>query len=278
MFWNAAQGRVPLDDAVIDYVTFGRGREVLLLLPGLGDGLTTVRGMALPLAAAYRLYAPYYKVYLFSRREPLPAGFTTRDMARDLARTIERLGIRQVHVVGISQGGLIAQYLAIDYPALVQKLVLAVTLARPNETVRPVVERWLRLAEQGAHRALLIDTAERSYSEKRLKKYRLLYPLLGWAGRPKSYERFKIQALSCLTHDAYGALGRIACPTLVVGGTEDAIVGAAASAELAAQIPHSQLYLCPGLGHAAYEEDPDFDRRILTFLQAPAESPQKPPV
>lgn len=74
MFWNAAQGHILLDGAVMDYVTFGRGHEVLLLLPGLGDGLATVRGMALPLAAAYRIYAPYYKVYLFSRKEPLPVA------------------------------------------------------------------------------------------------------------------------------------------------------------------------------------------------------------
>ena len=46
MLWNAKSGSVNLPDTTMDYVTFGTGTQVLVMIPGLGDGLTTVKGMA----------------------------------------------------------------------------------------------------------------------------------------------------------------------------------------------------------------------------------------
>ena len=116
MFWNAQNGSVSIGDTDMDYVSFGKGRDALIMLPGLGDGLTTVKGMAIPMAITYRMFACNYKVYIFSRKNYLPEGYSTRDMARDQAEAMKKLGISKAKVVGISQGGMIAQYLAIDFP------------------------------------------------------------------------------------------------------------------------------------------------------------------
>lgn len=51
----------------MDYISFGNGKDTLIMLPRLGDGLTTVRGMAAMMAVTYRMYAKDYKVYVFSR-------------------------------------------------------------------------------------------------------------------------------------------------------------------------------------------------------------------
>ncbi|MDS8151569.1 alpha/beta hydrolase, partial [Streptococcus pneumoniae] len=42
------------NDKSMDYVTFGKGKKPLLVIPGLGDGLATVKGMAQMLALSYR--------------------------------------------------------------------------------------------------------------------------------------------------------------------------------------------------------------------------------
>ena len=91
--------------------------------------------------------------------------------------------------------------------------------------------------------------------------------MLGNLGKPKSFDRFLTQAESCMTHDAYDELGRITCPTLVIGGTDDRIVTAEASEEIAAQIPGSAPYLYEGLGHGLYEEAPDFLQRVADFCR-----------
>ena len=180
---------------------------------------------------------------------------------------MEALGLARAAVVGVSQGGMITQWLAIDHPDRVSKLVLTVTLSRPNPTVRDVVSRWLKMAERGDYRGIMLDTAERSYSEKRLRQARRTYALLGSVGKPKSFERFVIQAQSCATHDAYDSLDRIACPTLVIGGADDRIVTGAASEEIATRIPGCALHMYEDLGHGLYEEAPDFLDRVADFCR-----------
>lgn len=277
MFWNAKNGRVSIDGTDMDYVTFGQGHDILIMIPGLGDGLTTVRGMALPLAYTYRMYARDYKVYLFSRKNHLEnylqTGYSTREMAGDLAAAMKELGISHAKVLGVSQGGMIAQYLAIDCPGLVNRLVLAVTLSRPNETVQHVIDNWIRFAKQGDYKTLMIDTAEKSYSENYLKKYRRFYPVLTSFGKPKDFRRFIVQAGSCIQHDAYASLPKITCPTLIIGGGNDQIVTGAASVEIADQIRGSKLHLYRNLGHAAYEEAKDFNSRVMAFFRNAVTSP-----
>ena len=103
MLFHAKNGAVCVGDMNMDYVSFGRGEDVVVMLPGLGDGLRTVRGMALPLAMLYRIYAKDHSVFIFSRRNDLPEGHSTRDMAEDQARAMEVLGITDADVIGISQ-------------------------------------------------------------------------------------------------------------------------------------------------------------------------------
>lgn len=275
MFWNAKDGSVRIDDTEMDYVTFGMGKENLVMIPGLGDGLTTVKGMAAIMAFTYKIFAKNYKVYIFSRKNNLgkeiqhssQSIYSTREMAKDLAFALNALGIHQTNILGISQGGMIAQYLVIDYPTLIDKLILAVTLSKQNETVQAVLNNWIHFANEGDYKALIIDTAEKSYSENYLKKYRCLYPLLCRIGKPKDFRRFIAQAQSCAEHNAYELLNHIVCPTLIIGGRCDKIVTAAASVEIAKQIKNSELFLYEGLGHAAYEEAKDFNNRVIAFLK-----------
>ena len=239
----------------------------MVILPGVGDGLQTVKGMALPFALMYRTLAKDFTVYVFSRRRDLPSWMTTREMAEDLNSAMEALGLTSAAVVGVSQGGMIAQWLAIDHPDKVKKLVLVVTASRPNAVLKKVITRWIRMASRDDYKAIMLDTADRSCSAKRIRQSRLIYGMLGSVGRPRSFDRFVAQARSCLTHDAYDALGRISCPVLVIGGTDDKIVTPRASTEMAARIPDCRIFVYAGLGHGLYEEAPDFLERVKRFCR-----------
>lgn len=266
MLWNAKNGCVNIGDTDMDYVSFGYGSKTLVLLPGLSDGLVTVKGKALLLAKPYRIFFKNYTVYMFSRKNKMPEGYSIRDMAADQARVLQNLGITKVCVMGVSQGGMIAQYMAIDYPEMIEKLVIAVSAPKVNEVIQDCVGRWIQFAEQGDHKSLMVDIAEKGYSEKYLKKYRTLYPILGKIGRPENYNRFFINANAILGFDAYEELDKIACPTYIIGGNEDKTVGVKASYEMKDKIKDSELYIYKGLGHAAYDEAKDFNGRIYEFL------------
>ena len=129
----------------------------------------------------------------------------------------------------------------------------------PWETVYSRFRKWI---DDG-----VLDTAEKSYSEKHLKKYRKYYNILWRVSRPKDYKRFIIQANSCLTHNVYDDLDKIKCHTLIIGGKQDSIVGVNSSKEIADRISNSELYLYEDYGHAVYEEAKDFNERVLKYLK-----------
>lgn len=246
-----------------DYIRFGSGKRTLIMIQGLNT--RGIKGAALSLAYMYRIFAKEYTVYLFDRRPVVYDGITVRDMAADIASAMDALGLRNADVFGTSQGGMIAQYLAIDRPDLVRRLVLAVTLSRNNDTVKQVVGDWIEMAERGDMKRFVLDMAEKMYSETYVKKYRPLMPLLTILQKPKDVKRFVILAKSCLSCDTYDILDKIKCPTLVIGGKQDKVVSGVASEEIAEKLGCA-LHMYDDLGHAAYEEAQDFNQMVYDFL------------
>ena len=268
MFYNAVNGLIKIDDTDMDYICFGNGDKNLVMIPGLGDGLITVKGTAIPFAFMYKEFAKDYRIYVFSRKNKIEEGYSTKDMAIDLAEAMKKIGINKSSIIGVSQGGMIAQHLAINYPNLVDKLVLVVTVAKSNETLNEVVGNWIDMARCGNYKGIMIDTAEKSYTEKAIKKYRLLYPIITRVGKTKDFDRFIIQAKSCINHNSYDELYKINSKTLVIGGDSDKVVGINTSEQIAHIIPNSKLVILKGLGHMAYEEAKDFNTIVLNFLNA----------
>lgn len=266
MFFNAEGRAVTIGETDMDYVVFGKGQQPFVILPGLSDGLKTVRGQATLLANYYKQLARDFRIYIFSRKNNIEKVYTTREMASDQYIVMKELGIDKAYVMGVSQGGMIAQYLAIDYPDVVEKLVIGVSVSRQNPTIQSVVSNWMHMAERNDYKALIIDTMEKTFTEKHLRKYRPLYPIISRIGKPRSFTRFLIQAEACMGHDAYSELDRIKCPTLVIGGDSDNVVGRNSSEEMAERIKDSTLIVYEGLGHGAYEETKDFNLQVGRFL------------
>ncbi len=266
MLYNAKNGKIEFDGTDMDYIRFGTGEKTVVMIPGVGDGFKTVKGTALPFAYMYREFCKDFTVYVFSRRNNLPQDFTTRQMAQDVKNAMDILGIKSAGIIGVSQGGMIAQHLAADFPSYVEKLILAVTAAYPNETIKDVVGSWISLAQQGKFKEIMIDSREKSYTEDYLKKYRLMYPLLPLM-RPKSLNRFITQAKSCIEHNCTEKLSLISCPVLVLGAAEDKVVTGRASRYIAENIPGASLYIYPGYSHGVYEQAKDFNSRMIDFLK-----------
>ena len=263
MLYNAKELKLTVQDMQLDYITFGNGTRPLVMIQGLNT--RGIKGAALSLAYMYRIFAKDYKVYLFDRRPVVQEGITVRDMASDIAIAMDILGITNADVFGVSQGGMIAQYLAIDRPDLVKKLVLAVTLSQNNDTVKQVVSNWIEMAERGAMKELVADMAEKIYSDAYVKRYRPFMPLLTFLQKPKDVGRFVALAKACLTCNTYEALDKIKCPVLVLGGRQDKVVTGSASEEIAEKLG-CKIHMYDRLGHAAYEEAKDFNQYVYDFL------------
>jgi pimeloyl-ACP methyl ester carboxylesterase len=105
-----------------------------------------------------------YSIYLSSRKQNLPHGYTAEDMSNDYAEMIYKDIGQPVHIMGMSSGGSSAMHLAADHPTLVNKLVLAMTGYHLNPNGKMVAEIWRDLALKEDWQALYermgVDGAE----------------------------------------------------------------------------------------------------------------------
>lgn len=264
---KALNGRLNLSAGDMDYVRFGSGKTILVMLPGLGDGIKTVKGMALLFAAMYRSIRKDFTTYIFSRRKNIEYGTTHKDYSDDLNEAFEELDIKDAYLMGVSQGGMIAQRFALDHKDKLKGLILVVTSCRMNETINSTIGSWIKMAKDDDYQGIMLDLARLSYSENVTKKQIKLVKHLGNIGKPKSFDRFIIQAEAIFKHDTYDELKYIKCPTLILGGKEDKIVTPDASIEMANLIPNNKLVMYDGLGHALYEETPDFIKQLKIFCK-----------
>ena len=93
-----------------------------------------------------------------------------------------------------------------------------------------------------------------------------MVPITGKVSKPKSYDRFLVQAEACLHHDAYEQLEKIQANTLIIGGEKDNTLGPDAAHEIKAQLPNGELKIYPQWGHGLYDEAADFDQVVKQWL------------
>lgn len=263
MLFDAREWVIELPGKRMNCIAFGKGKRALVMIQGLNT--REIRGAALSMAYMYRIFAREFRVYMFDRREKAEKGVTVRDFAADIAHAMDALGIKNADIFGVSQGGMIAQYLAIDRPELVRKLVLALTLSRGNAVLERVIRSWIEMTQRGDMKTLVADMADKMYTKAYVKRYKPLMPLLTLLQKPKDTARFITLAEACLTCNAYEELARITCPVLVIGARQDQVVTGEASEEMAERL-QCELYMYEELGHAAYEEAKDFNQRVYDYL------------
>ena len=262
MFGSKEQ-QIEISGGKMPCITFGSGSRPLVMIPGLRTA--SIEGTGSYAAAYYRIFSKEFTVYMLDRKDNVPDSCTIRDMADDTAEAMRTLGIENACVFGASLGGMIAQELAINYPGLVNKLVLAVTASRINDTITDSINTWIRLIGAGDIDGFAIDYAYRGYSDNTLKRYKAFLPMAMKVQKMMPPERFIRLARACLTVDTYDRLGEIKCPVFVIGGGKDKALTGEASREIAEKTG-AECYMYEELSHEAYSEAKDFNKRVLEFL------------
>ncbi len=233
-----------------EYIRFGHGKKTLVIIPGL-----SVKSVLLSEEQIVSAYSPFeneYTVYLFDRRLNMPENYTVYGMANDTAAAMTALGLEDVCLFGVSQGGMIAQCIAIEHPALVSKLVLGSTAARVTG---------------GGIKADAREFLKALYSDEFISKLGIAEALSNVEITEDEEKKFRITSKAADGFDVTDRLSRIKCPTLVIGASNDGIIPPAASAELA-ELTGGELYMYGApYGHAVYDEAPDYKARVLEFLK-----------
>ncbi|MBQ3417490.1 MAG: alpha/beta hydrolase [Ruminococcus sp.] len=257
-------GTIKTEEMEMRYCSFGEGERQLVILPGLDT--KSVLLAAPVIENAYRCFSQDFTVTVFDRRTDMPDPYSIREMARDTALAMQKLDIKEANIFGASQGGMIAQYIAIDFPDLVASLILGSTICRENPMAREVIGRWITLAEQGDRRGLSKDFTETLYSKAFQEKYGDLLLKFNDHVSDEDLRRFVICAKAIEGFDTTDELDKISCPVFVIGSLGDLVVGKDSSRELAHYL-HCECYLYDeNTAHCVFDEAPDYKNRMLDFL------------
>ena len=259
---------VQTDTFSMDFFRFGKGERTLVILPGLS--VQSVMGLADAVASAYQNMAETFTIYLFDRRKDLPPVYSVRDMARDTAAAFKALGLRDVCLFGASQGGMIAMVLAAEYPALVKKLALGSTASRITDAQTQRLDQWVKAAQEKDGVKLYLSFGELVYPKAVFKAARETLVSAGKSVTDGEFARFALLASAMNGFDFTARLSEIHCPVLVLGATDDAVLGGDASREIAqgfAGRENVELHIYEeGFGHAAYDTAPDYKARLQRFF------------
>lgn len=257
------EGTLKFDNKKIDYIKFGTGSKTMVLIPGMS--LKPLKGTGLYASKKYQLFSNDYTIYLIDKVRKVPKDYTTLDISEDYATCMKMLNIKDAYVLGISHGGIISQFLAINHPELIKKLVLGVTLAYSNDNFEKVINHWLKLGQENKSGELIVDMIRKTRSDEYVSRNERLFPLIAKFSNTLKLSRFNALLKTCLTTFPNDKIRFIKCPVLVLGGMKDKVVTAEGSFEIAKKLK-CPIYMYEELGHCAYNETKDFNKRVLDFF------------
>ena len=248
-----------------DIAWHGEGQAqapVLLFSHSLGCDLT----MWAPQVAHF---AGRYRVLRFDLRghgsSSAPEGDYTLDMlGSDALAVLDEAGVERATFIGISIGGIIGQWLALNAPHRLERLVIANTAARIGDA--STWEQRIATVHRDGPRALVDAIMERWFTRgfrEREPACVARFHEVFVATAPAGYAGC---AAALRDADLRPAVSRIAVPTLIVGGREDPTTTVADARFLNEQIEGSRLELLDAAHLSNAEAADAFNRAVSDFL------------
>src|SRR4051794_4142464 len=210
-----------------------------------------------------QLAAEGFRVVRFDNRDAgrsthLPGcRYTLEDMANDVVGLLDALRVEAAHVVGASLGGMIAQTVALRYPARVRSLASLMSTTgrrgkgRPSlRVLRHAIRRPPRTEEEAIDRRVRVFATIGSVGfDQDVDELRRVSALAFRRDRDARDGRRRQHRAVRGAGDRTEALRRLTVPTVVIHGTADSMCHPSGGRATAEAIPGARLELVPGMGH-----------------------------
>ena len=183
--------------------------------------------------------------------------YQLEDMMQDVVALLDALNLAEVHVVGASMGGMIAQLMAIHHPRRVKTLtsIMSTTgykkLPRIDKNIRetlmqkPVSKDYKDQMDYHIKKWQVIGSPDYPCTETDLQQYVESMLQRGITAKGTIRQMLSIMA----TGNREDALSKLDIPSVVIHGDQDGLVNLAGGKATAQAIPNAKLRVYPGMGH-----------------------------
>ena len=217
---------------------------------------------------------PHFKVLRYDIRghgkSDAPSGpYTLELLGEDVVGLLGALQMAKVHLVGLSMGGMIGQYLALAHSGRLHSLTLCDTSSIVAKEGQPAFRERIDIARRRGMEALVGPTMERWFTAPfiesdapslgLIRRQFLATPVEGFVGCSEAILRLNYQ----------DRLSSIDLPTLILVGEEDPGTPVSAAQAIHERIKGSKLVIIPSARHLSNVEQPAaFNRALSEFLRA----------
>lgn len=190
--------------------------------------------------------------------------FELADLGRDVLALLDFLNIRSTHFCGISMGGLIGQWLAINTPERIGRLVLANTAAKIGQS-----EAWLARAASVRREGLqtIADSAaNRWFTPTFVQQHPMQVARLS---QHLAHENAKAYARCCealAEADLRMQISSITNPVCLIVGEYDPVTTASDALAIQSAIPAAKIVTLPASHISNIEAEKAFTQAIASFF------------
>jgi pimeloyl-ACP methyl ester carboxylesterase len=220
----------------IYYAVQGSGRTLVLLHGGGDSGEHSFEQQLDMFSVHHRIIAPDQVGQ--GRTPDVPGPLSYSGMMQDTAAVLQQLKLRNVDVMGFSDGGILALMLAARYPELVRRLVISGVNISPEG-----------LTDEQREGLRALQTPQPASIDEKLTQLWLTSPTI--------------------TELNPTLLATISKPVLVISGDRDAI-RLEHTLEIFRALPDAELCILPGTDHGTFSGRPEWLNPIISaFLDRP---------
>lgn len=249
----------------LNFVREGKG-PIIVLAHALGCDLTMWDEVTQQLVKGFTVLRYDHRGHGGSPM--VPGACTIEDLADEAAQLIARETRGEVHFVGLSMGGMVAQQIAVRHPQIVTSIVVANSSSHYDETFRGM---WRSRIETALNRGMpaVADTVmtrwftrawrDSQAGEKRMGQLRAVLEKM----EAKAYAAC---AEGVARIDFFATNPLIACPALVIAGTQDEATPIAMARAICSAISGAELATLDAAHLSAVERPAEFAELVAGFI------------
>ena len=240
------------------------GPRNLIVLPGVS--VSSVLDSAAAVETVYSVFNGKYTLYLIEYPNEYPEEAEIDYIADIIAEAIGLLGLKNNCLFGASFGGMVGQVLLAEHPELFVSAAFGSSVAKLAEEYPKTIARWHTIALSGDIRTLNLAFYDAVYSDAYQIRYAEAIRNVLENGTETNCRVMAVHTGMMLRADLSAYARKIKTPTLMIGAEVDHVFSPKDVAE-AARLMGGKLFLYEGSSHAVFDEEPDFQQRLLAYFE-----------